>query len=107
MKTANSSVMTPMLTMLALGMAITSAPICAQEKFPSRPIEVIVGTPPGGGTDAVARRLAELVEPMLGQKVVVTNKPGGGGMVAVASVTQAKPDGYTLSGVWPGPITMS
>ena len=107
MNTAKSRVMNAMLATVALGMAITTAPVCAQEKFPSRPIEVIVGTPPGGGTDAVARRLAELVEPMLGQKVVVTNKPGGGGMVAVASVAQAKPDGYILGGVWPGPITMT
>lgn len=107
MHTAKSSVMNGMLATFAFGIVMASVSVWAQEKFPSRPIEIIVGTPAGGGTDAVVRRLAELVEPMLGQKVVVSNKPGGGGMLGVASVTQAKPDGYILGGVWPGPITMT
>ncbi len=104
---AKSSRLNAVIAGLALGIAAAGVPSHAQEKFPSRPIEMIVGTPPGGGTDAVARRLAELVEPMLGQKIVITNKPGGSGMLGVAAVTQAKPDGYTLAGVWPGPITVS
>jgi tripartite-type tricarboxylate transporter receptor subunit TctC len=82
-------------------------PALSQEKFPSRPIEIIVPTPPGGGTDAVARQLGDLVEPILGQKVIVSNRPGGGGMIGMAAVTQARPDGYTLGGLWPGPITMT
>ena len=52
----------------------------AQEKFPSRPIEVIIPSPPGGGTDISMRFLAELVEPALGQKVVIVNKAGGAGV---------------------------
>jgi tripartite-type tricarboxylate transporter receptor subunit TctC len=79
----------------------------AQEKFPSRPIEIVVPTPAGGGTDITARLLAELVEPILGQKVVVVNKPGAGGALGMNAVVQAKPDGYTLGGLWNAPLTMT
>ena len=84
-----------------------ASPAAAQEKFPSRPIEIIVPTPPGGGTDITARLLAELVEPMLGQKVVVVNKAGAGGTLGMSAVVQAKPDGYTLGGLWNAPLTMT
>ena len=79
----------------------------AQEKFPSRPIEIVVPTPAGGGTDITTRLLAELVEPILGQKVVVVNKPGAGGALGMNAVVQAKPDGYTLGGLWNAPLTMT
>lgn len=78
----------------------------AQEKFPTRPIEVVVPTPPGGGTDTVMRILAEAAEPVLGQKVVVINKPGGSGTVGLNYISQSKPDGYTLGGLWGAPVTM-
>ena len=77
----------------------------AQEKFPSRPITLYIPAPPGGGTDSVGRALAELVEPILGTKVVVENKPGAGGTLGVTLLTQAKPDGYTLAGAYNGPLT--
>lgn len=77
----------------------------AQDRYPSRPIQVIVPTPPGGGTDIIARQLAEIVEPILGQKLVIENKPGGGGTVGTTLVTQAKPDGYTLLMNFNGPLT--
>src|SRR3990172_979306 len=84
-----------------------ASPAAAQEKFPSRPIKIIVPPPPGGGTDITARLLAELVEPMLGQKVVVVNKAGAGGTLGMSAVVQAKPDGYTLGGLWNAPLTMT
>jgi len=90
----------------ALLLAFTCSPLHAQEKFPSRPIELIVPTPPGGGVDIVARLLAELVEPILGTRVVVVNKPGGGGAIGVTQLAQAKPDGYTLAAVWNAPLTV-
>lgn len=77
----------------------------AQEQFPSRSIELIVPTPPGGGVDIVSRLLVELVEPILGAKVVVVNKPGAAGVVGVSQLTQAKPDGYTLAAVYNSPLT--
>jgi tripartite-type tricarboxylate transporter receptor subunit TctC len=95
-----------LLCALTLG-AIAVAPAMAQEKFPTRPIEIIVPTPPGGGTDIAIRLLGELAEPVLGQKIVVVNKPGGGGMIGMTQITQAKPDGYTLGGLWNAPLTMT
>ena len=75
--------------------------------YPEKPIEVIVPSPPGGGTDIAVRLLAELTEPVLKQKLVVVNKPGGGGTLGVSLLTQVKPDGYTLGGVWNSPLTAS
>ena len=94
------------LCLMALA-GLSLAPVSAQEKFPSRPIEIIVPTPPGGGTDIAIRLLAEQAEPLLGQKIVVVNKPGGGGMIGMAQVVQARPDGYTLGGLWNAPLTMT
>jgi putative tricarboxylic transport membrane protein len=78
----------------------------AQEKYPTEPIELIVPTPPGGGTDITGRLLAEQAEPILGVKIVVVNKPGASGSVGVTQLTQAKPDGYTLAYVWNAPLTI-
>lgn len=79
----------------------------AQEKFPSRPIEVILPVPPGGGSDIAVRTLVDLLEPLLGQKVVPVNKPGAGGVLGMTSIVQSKPDGYTLGAVWNAPLTMT
>lgn len=85
---------------------LAAAAAQAQERFPARPIEVIVPTPPGGGVDIVVRLLASLVEPVFGTKVVVSNKPGGGGALGVSQLTQAKPDGHTVAAVWNAPMTI-
>lgn len=88
------------VAVMAIGVVLISAGRSAgQEKFPARPIEVIVPAPPGGGTDITMRMLATAAEPILGQKVVILNKGGGGGVPAFASLMQAKPDGYML-GAW-------
>jgi len=79
----------------------------AQDKYPSRPIEMVIPTAAGGGTDISLRMLAEIAEPILGQKVVVVNKPGGGGTVGMAQIVQARPDGYTIGGLWNAPLTMT
>lgn len=68
----------------------------AQEDYPTRPIEIIVGWPPGGTTDLVTRIFAEKWAEFLGKPVVVVNKPGGGGMLASKFVANTHPDGYTL-----------
>lgn len=88
-------------------LALAAPAVQAQDKFPARPIELVVPTPPGGGVDIVARMLAEIAEPILGTKVVVVNKPGGTGAVGVTQVTQAKPDGHTLAVVWNAPLTVT
>lgn len=87
--------------------AVLAMPAGAALAFPDRPITVIVPSPPGGGTDTFARALAEIAERSLGQKVVVENKPGGGGTVGTTLISAARPDGYTLGFVWNSPLTTS
>ena len=85
------------LKRLPLLLAFASAPVFAV--WPDdRPIEMIVGFVPGGATDAMARTLARFVEKRLGAnaKIIVVNKPGSGGEMAVAQLASAKPDGYTI-----------
>ncbi|HPD56048.1 MAG TPA: tripartite tricarboxylate transporter substrate binding protein [Smithellaceae bacterium] len=64
--------------------------------FPERPITLLVGFSPGGSMDLSARALAAAAEKILGQPIVVENKPGGTGMVALAAMLAQNPDGYTL-----------
>lgn len=73
-----------------------SASAFAQDAYPSRPISMVVGFQPGGGTDTVARILAKTVGDSLKQQVVVENKAGAGGNIATDYVAKAAPDGYTL-----------
>jgi tripartite-type tricarboxylate transporter receptor subunit TctC len=93
------------LAFAAVVLALAAAFAAAQEAYPSRPIRLIMPTPPGGGTDVLGRRLAELVEPILGQKVLVENKPGASGTIGIAQTVQAKPDGYTIGAIWNGAVT--
>ena len=95
------------LAALALALIATSYPASAQEKFPSRPIEIILPVPPGGGSDIAVRTLIDLLEPALGQKVVPLNKPGAGGALGMSAIVQSRPDGYTLGAVWNAPLTMT
>lgn len=96
-----------MKKVLMVVLVLMAAVPAAWAGYPEKPIEVIVPSPPGGGTDIAARLLAELTEPFLKQKLVIINKPGGGGTVGVSLLTQAKPDGYTLAAVWNSPLTAS
>ncbi len=96
------------LPVLAVAAGLLSGPtVGAEEKYPSRPIEIIVPTGAGGGTDLVFRQLADLVGPILGTNVVVSNRPGGGGVIGTIAITRAKPDGYILGGLWNAPLTMT
>jgi len=95
------------LALALLALAVTVSPLGAQDAFPSKPITVWVGFPPGGGTDILTRALAESAEKLLGQKIVVVNKPGASGTVATTELTKAKPDGYTLVSNTDTPVTRS
>jgi tripartite-type tricarboxylate transporter receptor subunit TctC len=81
---------------LLAGASTVSKPLFAQERYPSRPLRIVVGFAPGGPTDIQARRLAAKLAPLLGQSVVVDNKPGAATTIAVAEVARAAADGYTL-----------
>ena len=66
------------------------------DKFPSKPIEWVVPYPAGGGTDAVARTLAQAMSESLGQPIIVNNKPGAASNIGAEYVSRAKNDGYTI-----------
>lgn len=76
-------------------------------KFPSRPITMIIQFSPGGATDLTGRKLADLASKVLGQPIVVENKPGGGGIIEVTAVAKAPPEGYTIGTVTYGPIVFA
>ena len=77
-------------------------PALAQEGFPSKPVRMVVGFPPGGSSDVSARLVAERMSEEWKQPVVVDNKVGAGGTIAAAAVAAAPADGYTLLHVGPG-----
>lgn len=77
-------------------LAVFGAGAAAAQDYPSKPVTLVVGFPPGGSTDVVARILAEHMSGTLGQPVVVENRPGAGGAVGIAHVAVSEPDGYTL-----------
>ena len=80
---------------LALLLASMGGPAWSQP-WPARPVKLIVNSPPGGASDVMARVVAVPLGEVLGQQVVVDNKPGGGGLIATEFVARAAPDGYTL-----------
>src|ERR1700689_3855939 len=84
----------PILIALLLGSAI--APASAQSDYPNRPIRLVVGFAAGGGNDIFARLVADKASQILGQSVIVENKPGAGGSLAPEYVLQQPADGYTL-----------
>jgi len=79
---------------VALALAWTGGALA--QGYPARPVSVVVGFAPGGGTDAVARILAKDLGNGLGQQIVVENKTGAGGNIATDHVAKAAPDGHTL-----------
>jgi len=68
----------------------------AAEPYPVKPIRMIVGFAPGGGTDLTARPVAQKMSELLGQQVIVENRPGAAGNIATEQVARSAPDGYTL-----------
>jgi tripartite-type tricarboxylate transporter receptor subunit TctC len=82
------------LLSVALAIGITSA--SAQEKYPDRPIRILVPYGPGGATDIAARVLANEMTNLTGQSVLVINKPGAFGLLAIDEMAKSTPDGYTL-----------
>src|SRR5437764_4772305 len=68
----------------------------AQAGFPSRPVRIVIGFPPGGGIDILARLMGPKMSERLGQPVIVENRPGANGLIAIQGVAQSEPDGHTI-----------
>lgn len=79
-----------------LAAALLLAGAAGAQEYPTKPIEVIVGFAPGGGTDTIARAVADSGQKYVGQPMAVVNKPGASGIIGAQYVNSAKPDGYTL-----------
>ncbi len=81
----------------AIGLAIAGmGAASAQDKYPSKPIRILVPYVPGGATDYAARLVTEKAKVALGANIVIENKAGAGGIIAMEEVARSKPDGYTL-----------
>ena len=82
---------------VAFATCVTSAvPALAQDKYPSKPVKVLVPYAPGGATDIITRVVGEQLRQILGQPFVVENKAGAFGILALEEMAKSKPDGYTL-----------
>jgi tripartite-type tricarboxylate transporter receptor subunit TctC len=84
------------LGVLTLSIALFNLPEASAQAYPAKPVKLIVGFPPGGGSDALARLVAAAVTEKFAQQVIVDNKPGANTIVATQFVQAQPPDGYTL-----------
>jgi tripartite-type tricarboxylate transporter receptor subunit TctC len=85
-----------LLTTLAAGAAAAAAPWARAQAYPDQLIKWVVPYPAGGGTDVIARTLAEAMRQTLGQQIVIDNRPGASTNIGAELVARAKPDGYTI-----------
>ena len=85
--------------LLAAALGLAPWALAQGQDFPSRPVRLVVGFPPGGGTDLVARPLAQGAQAALGQSITVDNRGGANGSVGLEIVARSAPDGYTLGHV--------
>ena len=83
-------------SLVAVTLGCTSLLALAQQTFPTKPIRLIVGFAPGGGTDIVARAIAPKMSEILGQGIIIENKSGAAGTIGADLVAKSTPDGYTL-----------
>lgn len=99
-----------LLGAVCVGACIAATAVHAQDRFPSRPLTLVVAYPPGGSTDPVARLLAQHMAKTMGQPVIVDNRPGASGTMGAAYVGRQAPDGYMAlfapNGVSIHPVTM-
>jgi tripartite-type tricarboxylate transporter receptor subunit TctC len=94
------------LRLLAL-LASACAGAAVAQGYPNHPIKVLVPWPPGQATDLAARMVSEKLVPVLGQPLVIDNRPGAGGVIGSEVASKAAPDGYTLLAGSSGPISIS
>jgi len=81
---------------LFLALALAFSSVASAQSYPSKPIRIVVGYPPGGSGDFTTRIIADEIGKELGASLIVENKPGAGGSIASEFVAKAAPDGYTI-----------
>jgi tripartite-type tricarboxylate transporter receptor subunit TctC len=89
------------------GLFVVSASTALAQSYPNKPIRVLIGYAPGGSADAGVRPLARALEPLLGQPLIIENRPGNAGGVAMEFMVRAPADGYTLYYFDSGPLTVA
>jgi tripartite-type tricarboxylate transporter receptor subunit TctC len=90
------------ILLAACCLAVAATAASAQDKYPSKPVKVVVPFGPGSATDIVIRIVGEQMRPILGQQFVIENKPGAFGIIAIEEMARSRPDGYTLQVGNPG-----
>lgn len=95
------------LATIAIAVLAAWAPQLQAQGYPSKPVRVVIGYAPGGAADAGIRPLAKILEPLLGQPLIIENKPGNAGGVAMEFIAKAPNDGYTLYYFDSGPLTVA
>src|SRR5262245_57559699 len=98
------SIMSSLITLATLLAVLPADNVRAQDAYPSRVVRIVVPYPAGGGTDTLARLLADQLGRKSGQSAIVENVGGAAGNIGAAEVARAAPDGYTLLLTSPGPI---
>lgn len=97
-----------MLGLMAAAMLTPQAiPAWSQDAYPTKPVAFLVGNPPGGPSDFVARLVGDALTASMGQGFVVENRSGGGGAIAMTAIANAEPDGYTIALGQAGPMTVA
>ena len=85
-----------LLAAVLAGVGISTAGTAAWSAFPDRPIRFILSHPPGGSADVIARLMQPKLEKLLGQPLIIENRAGAGGIIAMDALSKSKPDGYTI-----------
>src|SRR5499427_4639309 len=86
----------PTLLCAIVAIACATGGIASSQTFPNRPIRIVVGFAPAGPADVMARLIGQHLTSMLGQSIVIDNRPGAGGTIGARAVAESDPDGYTL-----------
>src|SRR5688572_24961742 len=94
-----------MIRLIVLGALVAAYPFASAQDFPVKPVRILVGNPPGGTADLIARQLATHLSSAWRQSVIVDNRVGASGIIATDLASKAAADGYTLLVSAPGPLT--
>jgi len=88
--------MKPFVVIATLALLGSGAPAALAQTYPAKPIRMLIGFPPGGGTDIIGRIVAQKLSEVIGQQVIVDNRGGASGQLAAELLSKASPDGYTI-----------